>query len=157
MSNYKVIRDTREKSGWEFDDQYCSEVISGTLKTGDYTIAGFEDSLCIERKATVLEIAGNLGSNYKRFMKEIDRMKQFKHAYVICEFSLDELLRYPYCSGISKSLIQKIRINGYFLLSRILDIELNHGIHFIFCDNRKNAMFVTTRIFRKLCLQKNTE
>ena len=50
--DYTVIKDTREQNGWSFS-QYdkCAGMEIGTLHTGDYTLRGFEDVICIERKA----------------------------------------------------------------------------------------------------------
>ena len=60
--NYTVIQDTREKEGWYFSEyDKCSGMESGTLKTGDYTLRGFEELVCIERKASTSEISQNLG------------------------------------------------------------------------------------------------
>ena len=53
----------------------CSGMDVSTLHTGDYTLEGFEDVVCIERKACVSEIAMNLGKKKNAFNAEMERMK----------------------------------------------------------------------------------
>ena len=53
VDKYIIIRDTREKNGWNFDFyESCEAIIDQGLKTGDYTAQGLEEHLVIERKAT---------------------------------------------------------------------------------------------------------
>ena len=52
---YTVIRDTREQEGYTFEKftgRYtsCNGMIIKKLDTGDYSLVGLEDKLCIERK-----------------------------------------------------------------------------------------------------------
>ena len=82
--NYTVIQDTREKEGWYFSEyDKCSGMESGTLKTGDYTLRGFEEVVCIERKASTSEISQNLGKKKAPFQAEMERMKDYPVAFLI--------------------------------------------------------------------------
>ena len=73
-SKYTVIKDTREQDGWFFSPyDKCDGMEVGTLHTGDYTLKGFEDIVCVERKASVTEIAMNLGRKKKAFYDEDDQ------------------------------------------------------------------------------------
>ena len=73
IPNYTVIKDTREKEGYFFKKyDKCSGMVVETMKTGDYTIKGLEDVLCIERKASVEEIANNLGKKKSAFLSEME-------------------------------------------------------------------------------------
>ena len=68
MTRFTVIRDTREKEGhgWWFDENaYCIGTEKTKLDIGDYSIKDKEHILCIERKESVSELAGNCGE--KRF------------------------------------------------------------------------------------------
>ena len=53
----KIIVDTREQQPWSFD---FNEIAVAKLDTGDYSVAGLEEILCIERKKSVSEIANNI-------------------------------------------------------------------------------------------------
>ncbi len=97
QNKYTVIKDTREQDGWFFDAyDKCEGMEVATMNTGDYTIKGYEEVVCVERKASVVEIANNLGRNKKTFHKEMERMKDFPFRYMILEFSASEVLDYPY-------------------------------------------------------------
>ena len=52
----KIIRDSREQSPFHFEDTRFDgvEVIEGTLTTGDYSIAGLENRVAVERKKALL-------------------------------------------------------------------------------------------------------
>ena len=45
----KIIIDTREQTPWSFPDGVLIE--RGTLATGDYTLAGLENIVAVERKS----------------------------------------------------------------------------------------------------------
>ena len=82
MSKYRVIKDTREKDGWTFTEyDKCEGMDMDALHTGDYTLKGFEDVVCIERKASVSEIAMNLGRKKSAFLREMDRMKDYEFSF----------------------------------------------------------------------------
>ncbi len=86
MNNYTVIKDTREQDGWFFSPyDKCEGMEVETLHTGDYTLKGFDDIVCVERKASVSEIAMNLGRKKKPFQNEMERMKDFQFSFLICE------------------------------------------------------------------------
>ena len=142
----QIIRDSREKKGyWVFAGKRCK--VQG-LKTGDYTLKGFEDVLCIERKKTVMEIAGNFTHKSGAFWREVDRMAEFPHAYLILEFTQDELLGYPWKSDIPKFLKRKIRIRGGYLATKLEIIE-ERGIKVIFAGDRDGAIAIAERIFEE--------
>lgn len=140
----RIIRDSREKKGfWVWAGKRCKVK---ALKTGDYTMEGYEDVLCIERKKTVMEIAGNFTHKSGAFWREIERMQEFDHAYLILEFTEEEMLGYPWKSKLPKYLKAKIRIRGGYLASRIEMIE-EKGIKVIFAGSRARAIQIAERIF----------
>ncbi len=93
---YTAIKDTREQDGWFFSPyDRCAGMEVATMKTGDYTIKGYEDLVCIERKGSVTEIATNLGKKKKAFQAEMERMKDFDFRFILLEFSASDVLDYP--------------------------------------------------------------
>ena len=93
---FVVIKDTREQKGWIFHSgDACDGMKPGTLKTGDYTLEGFEDAVCIERKKSVEEVANNVGKEKKRFNAEMERIQEYPFKYIICEFSMSDVINYP--------------------------------------------------------------
>ena len=79
-----LLKDTREQKGWLFDSgDYCNGMKAVALKTGDYTLEGFEEVVCIERKKSVEEIANNVGKEKKRFDAEMERINEYTFKYII--------------------------------------------------------------------------
>ena len=93
--DFTVIKDTREQDGYYFSKfNTCAGMVDQKLDTGDYSIQGLEDKICVERKGCVEELAINLGSKKRTFMNEIARMESFPFKFLILEFSLDDLLKF---------------------------------------------------------------
>ena len=148
---YKVICDTREKNAWDFEIlESCSGMDISCLKTGDYTLEGYESILCIERKASTSEIAGNLGINKKRFDAEMERISHYPQAFLILEFSMSDLLDFPRNSGIPVKKWSSIKINGKYLLKSLLEYQVKYGIKILFCDDRDQAFEVCDSIFKRI-------
>lgn len=130
-----IIRDTREQSGWQFaTGKNCLGTKPGTLKTGDYTIEGFENILTIERKGSVKEFAQNLMDD--RFFRELERMKEYKHAYLILEFTAEDLLNYPNNPDIPFATRARIKTNGNFLMSKTIYLQHNYPVKVFFAGRK---------------------
>ncbi len=138
---FTILRDNKEKVGyWDFSFSHLVEDIEVChLKTGDYSIKGLTEIISIERKKTTNEISINLGLKWKTFQAEFERLSIIKYRYVICEFSIDNLLEYPVNSGMPKYLWKHARMSGKFMLSRIGQLSDTYGVEFIFAGNKHNA------------------
>lgn len=112
-----ILCDTQEKNNThilKYFDEHNIPHKNRSLKTGDYSImieacpelgflvdTYFVDELCIERKNSVKELAGNLANNEEddRFMKELNRMSNIKNVYLVVENDcLDDILNHNYDS-----------------------------------------------------------
>ena len=145
---YIVLRDTREKTGWECKTHdKCRAVVDWGLKTGDYTVRGLEKHLVVERKASTGELAMNLGKKRSAFEAEIKRMDNFRWKYILCEFSIDDLMNFPENSGIPKKQLQYVRMNGKFMWKKLCEYQEQHGVQVVFCDNKINAQEKAMFIF----------
>ena len=106
---FTVIVDTREQSPYQFrtfkaDAQYKSHtgvpkdlyipVEVATLKTADYSIKGFESEIAIERKS-LTDLFGTLGKGRERFIRELERLSEFKVAHVVIEADWKTILESP--------------------------------------------------------------
>jgi|TARA_R100001163_G_scaffold35336_1_gene27193 hypothetical protein len=149
MTNkYVILKDTREKNGWDFNAfDKCMAVVDWGLKTGDYVARGLEKHLVIERKASTGEIATNLGKKRKAFDAEIERMSQFRWKYIICEFSIDDLMNFPENSGIPEKQLQYVRMNGKFMWRKLCEYQENFGVQVVFCDDKISAQERVLMIF----------
>lgn len=117
------------------------------LDTGDYSLAGMENSVCIERKGSVTEWAGNILE--ARFVRELERMAGFQYKYIVLEFTAGDLIRYPL--GLPQNLRAKIKINGQYLLAKTLEFELEYGVKIIFAGNygKEYVLSLFKRIYEK--------
>ncbi len=87
-----AIIDTREQLPldlkWRSGQQLNS--VRGTLKTGDYSLVGFEDHISIERKS-LADLLMCVSAQRERFERELDRLAQIKVRAIVCEGSWTEL------------------------------------------------------------------
>jgi|TARA_R110000751_G_scaffold227019_3_gene328942 ERCC4-type nuclease len=149
--NYTVIKDTREQEGYHFSKyDKCDGMIVQKIDTGDYTIVGLEEKICIERKASPEELATNLGQKKHAFMNEIERMKPFRHKFIVLEFSLSDLVDFPDNSRIPQSQRKQVKISGKYMLKCLMEFQLKRDIHIIFCGDKHNAFLTISSIFKRV-------
>ena len=118
-----IIVDTRERTPLNvFHPLVC------TLKTGDYTLEGYEDQVCIERKAKG-DLFKSLGKDYKRFKAELIRMQKFKYRCILIEVSKDSVYK-----GIKFS-----KRNGISILRQLHTISVSYKIPIYFAKNRNET------------------
>lgn len=152
----KIIRDTREKVGyWDFSFFGYDEQVS-KLDTGDYSISGLEDILCIERKKSVFEIANNIGKDNIRFESELNRMKNFKYKYIILEFSVTDLLSNLVIPNIKTKAGKSIKVRGQFIMKKLKDYENEYEVEIIFAGSKDNAIQVAIEIFKEVINEENS-
>ena len=152
---FTIIKDTREKKGYTFEASrtkyhVCKGMVLRKLDTGDYSIEGLEDKICIERKASVVELANNVGFDKRRFVSEIERMKEFPHRFLILEFSLTDLMNFPEGSDIPEKEISKLKISNKYMLRFLMELQINDNINVIFCDSKKNAKWTVLSILKRI-------
>ena len=162
---FTIIQDTREKQGWVFGSiNMCRQ----TLATGDYTlqeVLDYEEEsgiklLRIERKGTTGELSMNLGKNKKRFLREMDRLAEYRHKHVIMEFTKITLMQFPEGSGIPKRYwfkkgksgkrVRRLIITGAYMLSVLNKIEEDYGVQIHFADGRDSAIELAIAIFHNV-------
>lgn len=81
MNDFQIIIDTREQTPYHFQN-----AIQGTLKTGDYSIVGFENLIAIERK-TLGDAYSTFTFGHERFKKELERSKELLVFEIVVEAS----------------------------------------------------------------------
>jgi ERCC4-type nuclease len=143
--NFTIIIDSREQQPWEFSHRTTAVQ---KLDTGDYSIEGLEDILCIERKKSVSEIANNITE--KRFKDVIDRMSKYKYPYMLLEFDLDSILTYPVGSEIPRRMWNKIKISPNFIIKNLLEFQLLHNISIMFCGSASNAERISLSLMNRI-------
>jgi len=91
-----IIVDTREQLPYSFEDfkNWVPKTELAGLKTGDYSVKGYEDKICLERK-TLVDIVGSLMSGRERFLREMERMSKIPSRTLMLECSRAEI-KTPY-------------------------------------------------------------
>jgi ERCC4-type nuclease len=87
-----IIVDTREKRPWTFE-RFGAVSRRGTLKSGDYSLEGFQGSgIAIERKSFT-DLYGSMTAGRLRFYAELGRLGEFGLAALIVEADEEMVLR----------------------------------------------------------------
>ncbi len=142
MNKPSIIVDTREKTPWSWENDDAFEaVIYKKLDGGDYSIAGLEDILVVERKATVDELFVNFTTNKERLKAEFERLEKHKFKIFVIEETCDDVFN-PYKYFINKKKINKRspRMPVAVVASALTNLMLEHNVHIIFGGSRAQAM-----------------
>ena len=150
-TEYEIIKDTREQEGYYFKPfGACTGMSVEKLDTGDYAIRGLEEYCCVERKGCVEELALNLGQGKDRFYREIDRMQEFKHKFLILEFTQQELMKFPDDSRVPIKNQAAVKITGRYMLKCLVELQLYHDIHVIFCGDKYHGFLMVSSILKRI-------
>lgn len=136
---FTIIRDTREQTGWKFNRSLpCLGTVERALKTGDYSIEGYEDRFVIERKGSVQEVWNNLTSkeDWPRFQAELERLEEIEFPFLICEFHVSDVLKFPLGTPLPRKTRYGLRFKGAFLLRRLLELEVNYRTRVLFAGTK---------------------
>lgn len=153
---YIVCRDTREHEGqgWYFTaSRNCEAMIVVTLRTGDYTIQGYEKLVIIERKADTGEFVKNIVQD--RFDRELKRLEEFPHPFIILEFTLEDVINFPVGSGIPEEKWPYLKVSNWYFLKRIMELEMKYKTKIIFAG--KHGKEVAASIFKRVVEQYGTK
>jgi ERCC4-type nuclease len=125
-----VLTDSREQRPWVLDPtKFATERIG--LPTGDYTLRGFEDRVCLERKS-LGDLVGTLTADWLRFRKELWRLAGFDIAAIVVEATVDDVWGHRYESEATPQSVMG-RVNGLWL---------DHGVPVLFWGSRTGAVLM---------------
>lgn len=116
-----IIRDSREQNGYTFAAFPDVTATTGTLATGDYSLAGFTDQLAIERKE-LSDFIACLTHDRPRFTRELERLRGYESAVVIVEAQYSDIQQGRYRSCMTPeaaeqsiiSIMERYRLPFYF-------------------------------------------
>lgn len=132
-----LILDTREQDGLDFSKFRDVDVARQGLKTGDYSIQGYEDTICFERKS-VQDLVGTLIGGHERFLREMERMKDFEIKYILVEHSPS--IVYHYCN--THGWQNKFDI----IIQSLLAYAYHYQVRVRFCKDREDmAKYIVTK------------
>jgi len=131
-----ILKDTREQKPFLFSDNVKTR--KATLKVGDYSIVGGNGigGIIVERKS-IEDFFNSLipAKNYKRFLKNLGKMKKFSVRLFVVEGSYTRL-----CQGSTRSVA-----NGELIVERFLADCMEFGVMPIMCSTKFEAARITER------------
>lgn len=146
MSNqFTIITDSREQLPLQFPGY---DISIAKLDTGDYTIQGYENILCIERKGSLAEIYKNFTE--KRFWAELVRMAPFKHKFLVIECTFNDIAAIPYSLGLPKSAWSQLKLTPQYITKCVGDIQIKYGVDVIFAGDRDTASDIIINIMKRV-------
>lgn len=95
-SNFIIIIDSREQRPFTFKNIKPDPpaIIVQGLKTGDYSVSGLENNICVERKE-LGDLFNSVGKGRKRFECEMQRMSEFDYAALVVESDIQTWFMNP--------------------------------------------------------------
>lgn len=135
---FTVLCDTREQAPFAFAAIDGFEVIPKrftTLPTGDYSIAGYQNRITIERKS-VADFYHSIGSDRERFEREMLRLAEMEFAAVVIE-------------GMVEDRPEVVQMGVKSATHTILSWGIQYGVHFLECRHgRREAELKTFHLLR---------
>lgn len=145
---FTILVDGQEKAPYHFaglradsDKRYRPLIVPTEwchLKTGDYSIKGYESLVTIERKS-LSDLFGTLGSEERRdrFEREHERMSRMEYAAVVIEASWTDILKSPPFES---------RLHPKSVIRTALHWQQRFGVPWMTLDCRELAEATTYRL-----------
>ena len=127
-------------------DKYVAAYRVEKVDAGDYTVAEMENLVVIEKKQDGKELYGNFILKKDVFMRAVERMRAFKHKYIIIQQSYDEFLNPENWKFIGN--MQKRYAAMAMVESWLIALSRNENIHFVW-TGQKHAPRLAKRILVK--------
>ncbi|MCX7049970.1 MAG: ERCC4 domain-containing protein [Candidatus Sumerlaeota bacterium] len=124
-----ILIDTREQTPLRFE-RFPSE--RATLAVGDYGLRGFSDwenpAFILERKS-LEDLAGSLGRERPRFLREIEKMRAFRFHGLVIEATPDAVEMKLYRADVAPSAI----------MGTLDALAVRAGLHVFWCGDPAGA------------------
>ena len=132
----RIVVDSREQNPFPFAG--LPVVVSvGTLEAGDYSLAGFERKVAVERKE-LGDLIGCLSVERERFERELVRLRGYDCAAVVVEAPVADLRAGRYRS----------RLDAGAAWQSVLAFTQRFRVPFLFCADRAEAEAATFDLLR---------
>lgn len=139
---FEILVDTREQTPLPFTPDQPTR--RATLKTGDYSITGFQDSFTIERKS-LADLVHTLTRDRARFENELERMTAFQFRGLVIEAPWRAVAFGKFWRWLSPD--QKLPPNPYpfsrasskAVLASLNAFEIRYGLHIAYCQGAREA------------------
>jgi ERCC4-type nuclease len=124
--NMVVIVDTREQLPLFTKPPKGLLLVRDYLTDGDYSLRGFQDKICFERKAS--DIFSYCTSEQEKTKKKMERFKSFEFVGLIIELKESSLFQFQTFTSAHPESIR----------GALISFEVRYGVH-IFYGNRENC------------------
>lgn len=141
-SELVIAIDSREKRPYKFES--LSKVVS--LKTGDYSIVGFENIIAIERKSKA-DLFMSFGKNRERFERECKRLSEIRYAGIVVESTWGNLSRPPRYS----------KMNPLAVKNSLISWSLKYNLHVWMAGDRKGGEEIVENLLKMFLVRMNVE
>lgn len=122
-----IVVDSREQEPWSFDPTLVA-VERRALPAGDYSVAGLEERVAVERKS-LDDLVATLIRRRARFGRELARLQGFDAACVVVEASLADVLAGRFRGGAHPSSV----------FGAVMSVIVDAGVPVFFCSDRQIA------------------
>ena len=133
-----IVTDSREQLPYTFT-RFDVQVVRGTLETGDYSLAGLEHLVAIERKS-IDDLVQCLTTSRARFERELVRLRPYQLKAVIVESTLQDVARGRYRS----------RMEPQAALQSVIAFQVRHCVPFVWAGNRAGGEYYTHGLLAKM-------
>ena len=138
---FTVCVDTREQAPFAFTsidpfDEIPTQYIA--LKSGDYSIKGYESRITVERKS-ISDLYGSIGADRERFEREMVRLASFEYAAVVIEGDSQAIAQYAE---------NHLQMAGKTAEHTMLSWSIKYGVHFWPSINKRHAELRTFHLLR---------
>jgi ERCC4-type nuclease len=128
---FVLVVDTREQRPLFQNTQEGLEVVTGALHHGDYSIKGFEDRFCVERKQ-ISDFYGYIGKKRDRTVKKMEQFQEVVSSggfvALVIETSESDILNGYIMSRVSPEVARQA----------LVSFEIRYGVHCYYSKSRKD-------------------
>ena len=135
----KIVIDSREQHPFTFEGRDDVEVVSGSLATGDYSLAGLEDRVALERKSLADLVSCLTSGGRERFERELNRGRALDYFAVVIEAGFQELTGKQYRSNM----------DPHAAAQSILAFQIRYKVPFVWAGSRRGAEYTTYWLLSK--------
>lgn len=134
-TDFTIIVDSREQTPLNFKiKDFEIPTIEKGLPTGDYSVVGLEDHICVERKS-LADLVGCVTSGRDRFERELMRMQAYPTRLLVIESTWSEIEAGKYRS----------KTNPQSVVGSLISWQERYNIPIMMCENHTRAGLMTAR------------
>ena len=135
--DFVLVIDTREQKPLFTRPQKGLLIVRDTLKDGDYSVRGFEDQVCVERKG-VSDFYGYIGKERTRTVKKLERMRGMFWAMLLIDAKETEIM-----SRQSYSKLTPEHARGF-----LTSLNVRYGISHQYIQGESADRFILDRLVK---------